>query len=72
MNLYAILTMATTLISVVGVQDGMTIARAALIAEQRLELFIPMYLMLLGWFFLYCYPIARWTLALERRFQVKG
>lgn len=72
MNLYAILTMATTLISVVGIQDGMTIARAALVAEGRLELFIPMYLMLLSWFFLYCYPIARWTLSLERRFQVKG
>ncbi len=72
MNLYAILTMATTLISVVGIQDGMTTARAALVAEQRLELFIPMYLMLLSWFFLYCYPIARLTLRLERRFQVRG
>jgi polar amino acid transport system permease protein len=72
MNLYAILTMATTLISVVGIQDGMTIARAALVAEQRVELFIPMYLMLLSWFFLYCYPIARLTLRLERRFQVRG
>lgn len=72
MNLYAILTMATTLISVVGIQDGMTTARAALVAEGRLELFIPMYLMLLAWFFLYCYPIARWTLALERRYQVRG
>jgi polar amino acid transport system permease protein len=72
MNLYAILTMATTLISVVGIQDGMTIARAALVAEQRLELFIPMYLMLLSWFFLFCYPIARLTLRLERRFQVRG
>jgi polar amino acid transport system permease protein len=72
MNLYAILTMATTLISVVGIQDGMTLTRAALVAESRLDLFIPMYLMLLSWFFLYCYPIARWTVALERRFAVKG
>jgi len=70
MNLYAILTMATTLISVVGIQDGMTLARAALVAEGRTELFVPMYLMLLLWFFLYCYPIARWTLHLERRVQV--
>ena len=36
--------------------------------EARTDLFIPMYLMLLSWFFLYCYPIARWTLTLERRF----
>ena len=71
MNLYAILTMSTTLISVVGIQDAMTLARAALVAEGRTELFIPMYLMLLSWFFLYCYPIARWTVVLERRFNVR-
>ena len=71
MNLYAILTMSTTLISVVGIQDSMTLARAALVAEGRTELFIPMYLMLLSWFFLYCYPIARWTTVLERRFRVR-
>jgi polar amino acid transport system permease protein len=71
MNLYAILTMSTTLISVVGIQDSMTLARAALVAEGRTELFIPMYLMLLSWFFLYCYPIARGTAALERRFRVR-
>jgi polar amino acid transport system permease protein len=71
MNLYAILTMSTTLISVVGIQDSMTLARAALVAEGRTELFIPMYLMLLSWFFLYCYPIARWTAVLERRFRVR-
>jgi polar amino acid transport system permease protein len=71
MNLYAILTMSTPLISVVGIQDSMTLARAALVAEGRTDLFIPMYLMLLSWFFLYCYPIARWTAALERRFRVR-
>ena len=72
MNLYAILTMATPLISIVGVQDSMTLTRAALSAEGRSELLVPMYLMLLGWFFLYCYPIARCTVALERRFTVKN
>jgi polar amino acid transport system permease protein len=72
MNLYAILTMATTLISVVGIQDSLTITRAALVAESRPELMIPMYLMLLLLFFAYCYPIARATLALERRFDVKA
>ena len=72
MNLYAILTMATTLISVVGIQDGLTITRAALVAESRPELMLPMYLMLLLMFFAYCYPIARLTMALERRFNVKG
>ena len=72
MNLYAVLTMATTLISIVGVQEALTLTRAALVADGRVELFVPMYLMLLMFFFLYCYPIARWTIALERRFNVKG
>jgi polar amino acid transport system permease protein len=70
MSLYAVLTMATPLISVVGVQDAMAMARAALSADGRPELLIPIYVMLLGWFFLYCYPIARWTQALERRYAV--
>jgi polar amino acid transport system permease protein len=72
MNLYAILTMATTLVSVVGLQDGLTLTRAAVVAEGRSELLIPLYLMLLALFFAYCYPIARWTQSLERRFAVKG
>jgi polar amino acid transport system permease protein len=70
MNLYAILTMATTLISVVGIQDSMTLTRAALVAEARTDLYIPFYLMLLAMFFIYCYPIARFTQYLERRFAV--
>jgi polar amino acid transport system permease protein len=70
MNLYAILTMATPLISIVGVQESMTLTRAALSAEGRAELLVPMYLMLLVWFFLYCYPIARWTIRLERKYAV--
>lgn len=72
MNLYAILTMATTLISIVGIQDSLTITRAALASESRPELMIPMYLLLLLMFFAYCYPIARATMVLERRFNVKG
>jgi len=72
MNLYAILTMATPLVSIVGVQEAMNLTRAALNAEGRTELLIPMYLYLLVWFFCYCFPIARATQALERRFAVEG
>lgn len=71
MNLYAILTTATPLISLVGVDDALTLTRSALIAEGRSELLIPMYSILLIWFFLYCYPIAVWTVRLELRFAVK-
>lgn len=72
MNVYAILTMATPLVSIVGVQEAMNLTRAALNAESRPDLLIPMYLYLLVWFFLYCFPIARATLWLERRYGVAG
>lgn len=68
MNLYAILTMATPLVSIVGVQEAMTLTRAALSSEGRFDLLIPMYLYILVWFFLYCYPISRLTVRLERRY----
>jgi polar amino acid transport system permease protein len=71
MNLYAILTVATPLTSVVGVSEAMTLTGDILSAEGRTELLVPMYLYLLLWFFIYCYPIARATTALERRFQVR-
>lgn len=72
MNLYAILTMATPLVSIVGVQEVMTLTRAALSAENRVDLLIPMYLYVLLWFFIYCYPISLFTSRLERRFTVAG
>jgi polar amino acid transport system permease protein len=71
MNLYAILTVATPLTSVVGVSEAMTLTGDILSSEGRTELLVPMYLYLLLFFFLYCYPIARATLALEKRFAVK-
>ena len=70
MNLYAILTMATVLASIVGVSEVMTLARRVLAAEQRPDLLVPIYAYILIWFFCYCYPIARYTLYLERKFAV--
>jgi len=57
MNWYAILTMATPLCSLLG--------------NNRPELLIPFYGFALLIFFAYCYPIARATIALERRYAVK-
>lgn len=71
MNLYAVLTMATPLVSIVGVGEAMTTTGEILAAENRSDLLIPFYLYLLCLFFLYCYPIARWTIGLERRYAVK-
>jgi polar amino acid transport system permease protein len=71
MNWYAILTMSTPLISIVGVNDSMTLTQDALASEGRTDLLMPMYGMLLLFFFVYCYPIARWTIRLERKFAVR-
>jgi polar amino acid transport system permease protein len=70
MNLYAILTVATPLASIVGVSEAMTLTGDILSSEGRSELLVPLYLYLLLAFFLYCYPIARATVMLERRLQV--
>lgn len=70
MNWYCILTMSTPLISILGVNDGMTLTQNALAAEGRSEFLIPMYLWLMSWFFIYSYPIAQWTRRLERRFAI--
>ncbi len=71
MNLYAILTMATVLASIVGVSEVMTLTGRALSAEGgRPELLAPFYGFVLLLFFAYCYPIARYTLRLEKKFAV--
>jgi len=72
MNLYAILTTASPLISLVGINDALALTRAALEAEGgRIDLLLPMYASLLILFFIYCYPIAVWTVRLEKRYAEK-
>jgi polar amino acid transport system permease protein len=72
MNWYAILTMATPLVSLLGVEEIVTLSRQAMEAEDNHpELLIPFFGFALVIFFAYCYPIARWTLKLEKRYSVK-
>ena len=72
MNWYAILTMATPLVSLLGVEELVTLSRQAMEAEDNHpELLMPFFGFALVIFFVYCYPIARWTLRLERKFTVK-
>ena len=72
MNWYAILSMATPLVSLLGVEEIITLSRQAMEAENNNpELLIPFYSFALLIFFAYCYPIARWTIALEKRYAVK-
>lgn len=72
MNWYAILTMATPLCSLLGVEEIITLSRQAMSAEDNQpELLLPFYGFALVLFFAYCYPIARLTIWLERRVSVK-
>lgn len=73
MNLYSILTMATVLASIVGVSEVMTLTGQALASEGgRTDLLMPFYSFILFLFFIYCYPIARWTVYLEKKFSIKS
>ena len=73
MNWYAILTMATPLVSILGVEDILKLSRDAMEAEgNHPELLMPFYTFILVLFFIYCYPIAKWTQRLERKFSVKS
>ena len=72
MNWYAILTMATPLCSLLGVEELITLSRQAMeSSDNHPELLVPFYGFALLIFFAYCYPIARWTIRLERQFAVK-
>ena len=71
MNWYAILAMATPLCSIMGVEESVTFTQQAMSAEGgRPDLLAPFYIFLLVIFFIYIYPIARWTVRLERKYTV--
>jgi polar amino acid transport system permease protein len=70
-NWYCILAMATPLCSIMGVEEAVTHTVQALNAESdRPELLAPFYSFLLLIFFVYTYPIARYSIRVERRFAV--
>ncbi len=72
MNWYAILTMATPIVSILGVEEVLNLTRQAIEAEDNQpELLVPFYSFVLIIFFIYSYPIARLTVRLEQRFAVK-
>jgi len=72
MNWYAILTMATPLCSLLGIEELITLSRQAMESEDNHpELLVPFFGFALLLFFAYCYPIARLTIWLERKFAVK-
>jgi polar amino acid transport system permease protein len=71
-NWYCILAMATPLCSIMGVEESVTFTSQALNAEgDRPELIPVFYSFLLVIHFVYTYPIARWSIRLEKKFAVK-
>ena len=71
MNLYSLIAMSTVNASIVGVSEMITLTGQVHAAEgSRPELLAPLYTFALACFFIYCYPIGKWTQALERRYQV--
>jgi len=71
-NWYCILAMATPLCSIMGVEEAVSFTTQALNAEgDRPELIPVFYSFLMIIFFVYTYPIARWSIRLEKKFAVK-
>lgn len=72
-NWYCILTMATPLCSIMGVEEGVKFTSQVLAAEgDRPELLPIFYLFLLALFFVYTYPIALCSKYLEKRFGINA
>lgn len=69
MNVAASITMGTALASLVGVHELLHAATDASTAVRRLDFTIIAYLVVMAAFFTLCYPIARLTRRLERRFN---
>ena len=54
------------------IEELITLSRQAMESEDNHpELLMPFYGFALVLFFAYCYPIARWTIRLERKYAVK-
>ena len=72
MNVYSLITMSSVNASVVGVTEMLTITTQVHAAEgSRPELLAPLYSFALICFFIYSYPISKWTEYLELKYQVK-
>jgi len=71
-NWYCILAMSTPICSIMGVEESVTFTSQALNAEgDRPEMIPVFYSFLMVIHFVYTYPIARWSIRLEKKFAVK-
>ena len=69
MNLFASITMASALASLVGVHELLHAATDASTAVRRLDFTVLAYVVVMTAFFILCYPISSLTRRLERRMK---
>ena len=69
MGYFAIIIMASSTASMVGVTEILSEANIAREAEAWPPMTIPMYLYVLVWFFAFCYPISKVTQKLQQQFE---
>jgi polar amino acid transport system permease protein len=70
MSLYCAVTMATSLANLMGVEELMTSLQLRLTGQTRPDLLLPAYLYVFVAFFIYIYPISRYSRYLERKWSL--
>lgn len=66
-NIYTILLTSTVLASVIGVPEILTFTSDITAVDDSPTFFVPLYLYVLIWFFVFCYPITRYSKYLETK-----
>ena len=73
MNWYAILTLSTPIVAILGVHEAVGNAQQAMeAAGAKTSFLLPFYSFILVLFFIYIYPISRFTLWLERNYFARN
>lgn len=70
-NIYTILLTSTVLASVVGVPEILTLTSDITAVDDSPSFFTPLYLYVLIWFFVFCYPIVQYSRHLESKTDFK-
>lgn len=65
MNIYTVLVSSTVLASIVGVHEVLAITSDITAVDDHPAFFLPLYLYVMTWFFIFCYPISCWSKKLE-------
>ena len=65
MNIYTVLVSSTVLASIVGVHEILAITSDITAVDDHPAFFLPLYLYVMTWFFIFCYPISCWSKKLE-------